>query len=95
MRTTRCVRHRTVSEPDLRYLLYKIFTVVATMDAGKQERKAYAMMRMAQAIGRAIDAPSTAEKDRAARWAAAWGLIGGIMTPGVRLRRSLLADRGR
>ena len=65
------------------------------MDAARQERKAYAMMRMAGAIGRAIDAPTSAQKDRAARWAAAWGLIGGIMTPGVRLRRSLLGERRR
>ncbi len=65
------------------------------MDAVKRERKAYAMMRMAEAIGRAIDTDIPAEKDKAARWAAAWGLIGGILTPGVRLRRSVLADRRR
>lgn len=53
------------------------------------------MMRMAGAIGRAIDADTTVEKDRAARWAAAWGLIGGIRSPGVRLRRSVLQDRRR
>lgn len=65
------------------------------MDADRQERKAYAMMRMAEAIGRAIDAPTTVQKDKAARWAAAWGVIGGIMTPGVRLRRSVLGVRRR
>lgn len=61
----------------------------------RSERKAYAMLRMAEAIDRAIDARTAAEKDRAARWAAAWGLIGGILTPGIRLRRSVLADRRR
>lgn len=65
------------------------------MDPCKKERKAYAMMRMAEAIGRAIDATGTADKDKAARWAAAWGLAGGIMTPGVRLRRSVLGERRR
>ncbi|QYF95244.1 hypothetical protein KY495_08860 [Massilia sp. PAMC28688] len=63
------------------------------MDASKKDRKVYARMRMAQAIERAIDAPSAAGKARAARWAGAWGLVGGILTPGVRLRRSVLADR--
>lgn len=65
------------------------------MSASKNERKAYAMMRMAEAIGRAIDASTPAEKDKAARWAGAWGLVGGIRSPGVRLRRSVLADRQR
>ena len=57
----------------------------------KYARKAYGMQRMAMAIGRAIDARDPADKDRAARWAAAWGAIGGIRAPGMRLRRSLLA----
>jgi len=57
----------------------------------KYERKAYAMLRMAEAIGRAIASNLPAEKDRAARWAAAWGVISGIRSPGVRLRRSVLA----
>ena len=65
----------------------------------KDERKTYAMSRMIAAIGRAINAVTHAEKDRAARWAAAWGPIGGIRTPamnggGLRLRRTvLIGDR--
>ncbi len=59
----------------------------------RTERKRYAMLRMAQAIGRAIAAETDAAKEKAARWAAAWGLVGGIYTPGVRLRRDVLADR--
>ena len=54
----------------------------------KAERKAYSMWRMIMAIQRAIGADSDTEKDQAARWAAAWGLLSGIRTPGVRLRRS-------
>ena len=50
------------------------------------------MLRMVQAIGRAIRSPSNAEKDRAARWAAAWGLVGGIRSRGIRLRRNSLFD---
>lgn len=61
----------------------------------RKERKTYAMLRMAEAIGRAIASTSTTEKDRAARWAAAWGLVGGIRSPGVRLRRNVLTDRRR
>lgn len=57
----------------------------------RKERKSYAMLRMAAAIGRAIKSELPAEKNRAARWAAAWGVIGGIRTPGIRLRRSVLA----
>ncbi|WP_143167604.1 hypothetical protein [Massilia sp. CF038] len=57
----------------------------------RKERKAYAMQRMAEAISRAIDADLPAEQDKAARWAAAWGMIGGIRSPGVRLKHSLLA----
>lgn len=59
----------------------------------KDQRKSYALQRMVAAIGRAIRADSTSEKDRAARWAAAWGVVGGIRTPGIRLRRSVLFDR--
>ncbi len=59
----------------------------------REEKKAYAMLRMAEAIGRAINADSTAEKDQAARWAAAWGAMGGIRSPGIRLRRSVLVDK--
>ncbi len=58
----------------------------------RKEKKGYAMLRMVEAIERAIDAPSAADKDRAARWAAAWGVVSGIRTPGIRLRRSVLAD---
>lgn len=59
----------------------------------QKERKNYAMLRMVEAIGRAIDSASDAEKERAARWAAAWGLVSGIRSPGIRLRRDVLADR--
>lgn len=51
-------------------------------------RKSYAMQRMARAIERAIQAHTSIEKERAARWAAAWGLLCGIMTSSVKLRRS-------
>lgn len=61
----------------------------------KNERKRYAMLRMVAAIGRAIHSPTSAEKDKAARWAAAWGVISGIRTRGIRLRRSVLADERR
>jgi hypothetical protein len=50
-------------------------------------RKSYAMERMAAAIDRAIGDRTGKEKERAARWAAAWGLLCGIRTEGVRLRR--------
>lgn len=59
----------------------------------RKERKTYAMLRMVEAIGRAIDSELPADKDKAARWAAAWGVISGIRTPGIRLRRSVLTDR--
>lgn len=51
-------------------------------------RKSYAMHRMAAAIERAIEARTCKEKERAARWAAAWGLLCGIHTSRVRLRSS-------
>ena len=60
-----------------------------------QERKSYSMLRMIIAIQRAIEATIDAEKDRAARWAAAWGVLSGIRSPGVRLRRSVLANNRR
>ena len=67
-----------------------------TMKRGiRREKKSYALCRMVQAIGRAITAESAAAKNKAARWAAAWGLMGGIYSPGVRLRRDVLADRRR
>lgn len=53
-------------------------------------RKSYAMKRMASAIDRAIHAPTSAEKERSARWAAAWGLLCGINTNSSRLRSSEL-----
>lgn len=61
----------------------------------RKERKTYALLRMIAAIGRAIEAVTDHEKDRAARWAAAWGAIGGIRTQamnggGLRLRRNVL-----
>jgi hypothetical protein len=51
-------------------------------------RKSYAMERMAAAIDRAIGSRTGKEKERAARWAAAWGLLCGIRTEGVKLRRN-------
>jgi hypothetical protein len=57
------------------------------------ERKSYSRQRMVKAIERAMTADSGAEQDKAQRWAAAWGLLGGIRSPGVRLRRTVLADR--
>ncbi|MEJ7807028.1 MAG: hypothetical protein WKG03_14035 [Telluria sp.] len=51
-------------------------------------RKSYAMRRMAFAIQRAMDARSSAQCDTAIRWVAAWGLLCGIKTAGVRLRDS-------
>jgi len=61
----------------------------------RKEQKSYALLRMVQAIGRAIKSPTAVEKDKAARWAAAWGVIGGIHTRGVRLRRDVLGDERR
>jgi hypothetical protein len=61
----------------------------------RKERKTYAMLRMIAAIGRAIASTAPADKDRAARWAAAWGVVGGIRSPGIRLRRDVLCDERR
>lgn len=47
---------------------------------------------MGKAIGRAIQAGSSDEQARAIRWAGAWGLLCGIRSPGVRLRRSELVE---
>jgi hypothetical protein len=58
----------------------------------KDQRKTYGMLRMMKAIGRAIKAKTDLEKERAARWAAAWGVISGIRSRGVRLRRTSLSD---
>jgi len=41
---------------------------------------------MTLAIERAIKRPTRKEKERAARWAAAWGLLCGIRTAGVNLK---------
>lgn len=49
-------------------------------------RKSYAMGRMTLALERAIKRPTRKEKERAARWAAAWGLLCGIRTEGVHLK---------
>jgi hypothetical protein len=43
---------------------------------------------MARAIERAVEARTSKEKERAARWVAAWGLLCGIRTSSVRLRNS-------
>jgi hypothetical protein len=53
-------------------------------------RKSYAMSRMALAIRRAIEAQTISEKDNAARWVAAWGLLCGIRSRPVRLKQSKL-----
>jgi hypothetical protein len=58
----------------------------------RQQRKSYGMRRMGKAIGRAIQAGSSDEQARAIRWAGAWGLLCGIRSPGVRLRRSELVE---
>ena len=51
-------------------------------------RKSYARQRMAESIERVIRATTSVEKERAARWAAAWGVLCGIMTSTVNVRRS-------
>jgi hypothetical protein len=58
----------------------------------RQQRKSFGMRRMGRAIGRAIQAGSSEEQARAIRWAAAWGLLCGIRSPGVRLRDAELID---
>lgn len=55
-------------------------------------KKSYAMQRMARAIERAVRAGSGKEKQRAARWVAAWGMLCGIRSDTVRLRRSDVAQ---
>lgn len=47
-------------------------------------KKNYAMLRMGRALERAITTNLIAEKDRGARWAAAWGLAAGIPNTVVR-----------
>ena len=63
-----------------------------TKFSDRQARKSYGMLRMSRAIARAIAASSDADKDRAIRWASAWGLIGGIRSDQVRLRRPELLE---
>ncbi len=58
----------------------------------REARKSYGMLRMSRAIGRAIACDASADKDRAIRWAAAWGLIGGIRSSQVRLRSAELLE---
>ncbi|HEX9173757.1 MAG TPA: hypothetical protein VF861_13960, partial [Telluria sp.] len=53
--------------------------------------KSYAMARMGMAIERAITARTSKEKTRAARWAAAWGLLCGINTKQLVLRNDAVA----
>jgi hypothetical protein len=55
-------------------------------------KKSYAMQRMACAIDRAVRAAGAKEKERAARWVAAWGMLCGIRSESIRLRRSEVAD---
>jgi hypothetical protein len=52
----------------------------------RHAKKSYAMRRMTLAIERAIKRPTSKEKERAARWAAVWGLLCGIRTEGVNLK---------
>jgi hypothetical protein len=49
-------------------------------------KKSYAMQRMSAAIERAIVAPTIKEKERAARWAAAWGMLCGVTTSASNLK---------
>lgn len=59
----------------------------------RQQRKSYGLLRMSRAISRAMTAASPCEQDRAFRWVAAWGLIGGVRSDRVRLRNpDLLAE---
>lgn len=58
----------------------------------RQQRKSYGM-RSCEAILRAMQAASSEEQARGIRWAAAWGLLCGIRSPGVRLRRPELVEQ--
>lgn len=58
------------------------------------QKKSYAMQRMARAIERAVHAGSGREKERAARWVGAWGMLCGIRSATVRLRQSDVAEGG-
>jgi hypothetical protein len=61
-----------------------------TMNSNK---KSYAMLRMGRALERAITTNLITDKDRGARWAAAWGLVAGISNKAVRLGRHGLVGR--
>lgn len=50
------------------------------------KRKIYAMRRMGLAIDRAVEERTPAAKERAAKWAAAWGLLVGLHSRKVRLK---------
>jgi len=52
------------------------------------KRKLYAMRRMGVAIDRAVAERSSVAKEQAAKWAAAWGLLCGIKSRAVKLKRS-------
>lgn len=59
------------------------------------ERKLYAMRRMGLAIDRAVAERSTNSKGRAAKWAAAWGILCDIRSASVSLnpsRRSAFSE---
>ena len=58
----------------------------------RHARKSYALHRMSLAIDRAMRATSSAEKNAARRWAAAWGLIAGIRSSHVRLRDTQMVN---
>lgn len=58
------------------------------------QKKSYAMQRMARAIDRAVRSGNGKEKERAARWAGAWGILCGIRSATVRLRRAEFVERG-
>lgn len=52
------------------------------------KKKSYALRRMGVAIERAMHAGNERDKARAAKWAAAWGMLCGIKSAGMKLRRS-------
>lgn len=56
-------------------------------------QKSYAMRRMSIAIERAIAAGSARDKERAARWAAAWGLVLGITARATSAKRRQQPER--
>ena len=52
------------------------------------KKKSYALRRMGIAIERAMHAGNERDKARAAKWAAAWGMLCGIKSAGMKLKRS-------